>query len=58
MNGPEALLHVIGGEEIGDAGKFVEEVVFKTEHGSRADDGGFGEDLTGNLFTTGLGNVC
>lgn len=54
VNGPEALAHVIRGEEVGYASELVEEVVLETEDGGWADDGGFGEDTTGYLFTTGL----
>ena len=31
MDRPEALAHVVGGQEVGYAGEFVEEVVFETE---------------------------
>ena len=58
VDGPEALTHVIGGEKVGYAGEFVEEVVFETEDGGWADDGGFGEDTAGYLFTSGLAIVC
>lgn len=44
MNGPEAFLHVVGSEKIGDTGELVEKIVLETKHGSRPDDGGFGEN--------------
>ena len=55
MNGPVFLLHVVGGQEIGDASKFVKKVVLESEHWRRADDGSFGEDLTNNALAPTLG---
>lgn len=44
MNGPEAFLHVVGSEKVGDTGELVKEIVLKTKHGSRPDDGSLGEN--------------
>lgn len=55
MNGPVFLLHVIGGQEIGDASKFVKKVVLESEHWRRADNGCLGEDLTNNTLAPTLG---
>ena len=54
MDGPVAFLHVVGGEEIGYAGEFVEEFVFEAEEGGWADDGRFGEYAADYFFATGL----
>ena len=54
MDGPEALLHMVCREKIGDAGEFIEEFVFETEEGCWADDGGLREDAADYFFTTGL----
>lgn len=54
MDGPVALLHVVRCEEVGHASELVEEVVLETEHGRRADNGGFGIDVADNLLTPGL----
>lgn len=55
MNGPVLFLHVIGGQEIGDASKFVKKVVLESEHWCRADNGCFGKDLTNNTLAPTLG---
>lgn len=54
MNGPVALLHVVGGKEVGNLSKLVEQVILETEHGSRADNGGLGVNGTGNFLSPGL----
>lgn len=54
MNRPETLLHVVRGKEIGNAAKFVEEVIFEAEAGGRSDNGGFGVDITSHFLTPGL----
>lgn len=54
MNGPGALLHIVGSEDVGEAGKLVKEVVLETEHRGRADNGGLGVDVTDNFLTPGL----
>jgi hypothetical protein len=54
VNGPIALLHVVGGEEVGDTGELVEQVVLETEQGSRANNRSFRVDLTSNLLTQSL----
>lgn len=54
VNRPETLLHVVGGEEIGYTGKFVEQVVFEAEHGSWSDDGRLGVDVANDFLTPSL----
>jgi hypothetical protein len=55
VNGPVSLLHVVGGQEIGDASKFVKKVVLESEHWRRADNGSFRKDLTNNTLAPTLG---
>lgn len=55
MNGPESLLHVVGGQEVGDASKFVKQVVLESEHWRRANNGCLGEDITNDTLTPALG---
>lgn len=57
VNRPEALLHPVGGNEVGDTGKPVQETVLETEHGGGANDGSLGVDAASNLLTLGLGAV-
>lgn len=57
VDGPEALGHVVGGEDVGGAGQAVQEAVLETEHGRRPDDGGLGEDVAGDLLAVVLGLV-
>lgn len=52
---PVFLFHVVGGQEVGDASKFVKQVVLESEHWRRAHNGGFGEDLTNNTLAPALG---
>lgn len=54
MNRPETLLHVVGGEKVGYASKFVEEVVFETEHGGWSDDGRLGVDVAYDFLAPSL----
>lgn len=54
MDGPEALLHVVGGEQVRHTGELVKEVVLETEHGRGANNGGLGVDGTSDLLTPGL----
>lgn len=54
MNGPEALLHVVGGEKVGYASKLVKEVILKTEHRGRSDDGGLGVDGANDFLSPSL----
>ena len=54
VNGPEALLHVVGSEQVGNTGKLVQKVVLETEHRGRSHDGSLGVDGAGNLLTPGL----
>ena len=55
MNGPVFLLHVVGGQEIGDASKFVKEVVLESEHWCGTDNGCLRENLTDNTLAPTLG---
>lgn len=54
VNRPEALLHVVGGEQAGHSGQFVQEVVLETEHGGRTDNGGLGVDRTSHFLAPSL----
>lgn len=54
VDGPELLLHVVGGEEVGDAGELEEKVVLETKDGGRSDEGGLREDFPSNLLTASL----
>lgn len=54
VNRPEALLHVVGGKEVGSASELVEKVVFESEHGSGSDNGGLGIDGANHFFTPAL----
>jgi hypothetical protein len=54
VDGPVALLHVVGSEDVANLGQLVEEVVLETEHGGGTDDGGFGVDVADDLLTPGL----
>jgi hypothetical protein len=56
VNGPEALLHVFGGKNIGDASELVKEVVFEAEHRGRANNGRLGIDVADNFLTPRLYN--
>lgn len=54
MNGPVALLHVVGSENIAHFGQLVEEVILEAEHGGRPDNGGLGVDFADDLLTPRL----
>lgn len=54
VNRPELLLHVVGSKQVQHGGELQKQVVLESEHGSRSDQGSFGEDATSNLFTTAL----
>jgi len=51
------LLHVVGSQDVDDAGKLEEKVVLEAEHGGGPDDGGLGEDAADSLLAAGLG-IC
>lgn len=51
VNGPVALLHVVGGENVAHLGQLVEQVVLETEHWCRSHDCGLGVDLPDELLT-------
>lgn len=54
MNGPELLLHVVGSEEVQRRGKLEQQVVLKAKHGGGSDQGGLGENASGDLLCTSL----
>lgn len=51
VDGPEALLHVVGRENVASSGQFVKKVVLETEHRRRAHDGGLGVDFADDFLT-------
>lgn len=51
VNGPVALLHVVGGENVAHLGQLVEQVVLETEHWCGSHDCGLGVDLADDLLT-------
>lgn len=51
VNGPVALLHVVGGENVAHLGQLVEQVVLETEHGCGSHDCSLGVDLADDLLT-------
>ena len=51
---PEALLHVVGREEVGDTGQSVEQVVFESEHGRRTDNSSLGVDRANQFLSPSL----
>lgn len=55
MDGPEALLHVVGSEDVGKASELVKEVVLESEHRGRANNSRLGIDVAYNFLTPGLG---
>jgi hypothetical protein len=54
VNGPEALLQLVGVKQGAGASELVKEVVLETEHRGGTHDGGLGVDGTNDLFTPGL----
>lgn len=54
MDGPELLLHVVGGKEVQNGGELQQQVVLESEDGGRSDNGGLGEDASGNEFSSSL----
>lgn len=54
VDGPKALLHPIGREDVGGPSEFVKKVIFKAEERSGADDGGFGEYTADYFFAAAL----
>ncbi len=53
---PEALLHVVRGENVGDTSKLVEKTILETKHWCWSDDGSLWEDAANDLLSTGLGS--
>lgn len=51
VNGPVALLHVVGGENVAHLGQLVEQVVLETEHWCGSHDCGLGVDVADDLLT-------
>ena len=54
MHRPVSLLHVVGCEEVRDAGQLQQQPVLVTEHRSGSDDGGLGEDVPDYLLAPAL----
>jgi hypothetical protein len=54
VNGPRALLKVVGGEQVGRTGKLVQESVFEAEHRSGSDDCGLRVDRACHFLTPSL----
>lgn len=54
MHRPVPLLHVVGCEEVGDAGQLQEKPVLETEHRGGSDDGGLGEDVPNHVLSAAL----
>ena len=57
VDGPEALLHVVRGDDIGDVGKTVEETILKAKDWGGSDNGSLGEDVADYLLAACLGAV-
>lgn len=57
VDGVEALLQPVGGDDVGGRSQAVEQTVLEAEHGGRANDGGLWVDGTRDLLTLGLGAV-
>lgn len=54
MDGPEALLHVVGGEDVGETSELVKEVILAAEHRGRAHNGRLGVDFPDNFLAPSL----
>jgi hypothetical protein len=54
MDWPVFLLHVVGCDEVGHTGKFVEQTILETKHGRRADNGCLRVDLAHETLTPAL----
>ncbi len=54
MNWPIALLHVVGGEDVHDAGQSEQKVILEAEHGRGSDNGSLREDVSHNLLGPAL----
>ena len=54
MNGPIALLHVVGSEKIGHASQSMEETVFETEDWCGSNDCCFREDTADDFLASSL----
>jgi len=54
VHGPELLPHMVGSEEVSDAGQLQQEPVLEAEHRGRPDNGGLWEDMAGHLFSDTL----
>lgn len=51
---PVSLLLVVGSDHVEGTGKFEKKVVLETEHRSRSNNGGLGEDAAHYLLSTAL----
>lgn len=54
MDRPVTLLHVVGGENIGDTSQSVKQAVLESEHRCRSDNGGLWEDAANDSLATRL----
>jgi hypothetical protein len=56
VDGPEALLHAVGSEDVGEASELVKKVVLESEHRGGANNGRLRVDVADNFLTPGLEN--
>lgn len=54
MDGPEALFHVVGSEDVGETSELVKEVILAAVHRGGADNGRLGIDFADNFLAPGL----
>lgn len=54
MDRPVSLLHVVGREQVHDAGKLQQQPVLETKHRGGPDNGGLGEDIADYVLRTAL----
>lgn len=54
MHRPVPLLHVVGREEVRDAGQLQQQPVLVAKHRGRSDDSRLGEDVPSHLLTPAL----
>jgi hypothetical protein len=57
MDRPKPFMHMIGGEQIGYSGEFVQQAIFETKQWRRSYNGGLGEDISHNSLTSCLNHV-
>lgn len=54
MYRPNPFLHVIRGEKVAYASKFMQQAILETEHRSWSDNSSFGEDTSDDFFSPPL----